>query len=256
MTVLSCVGLCRHFGALRAVDGVDLVLPEGARHALIGPNGAGKSTFFRLLAGGLRPSAGRIFLDGEDITGATETRRAHLGIAQTFQHSHLFLSMTAAENVQLAARRVLGRPWWPWPGSCRIVDARVVELLEQVGLTGRGLVPVMALSHGERRRLELAVALATEPQVLLLDEPAAGLSPAETAQLGELISSLPGEVALLFVEHDLDLVFRWATHITVMHLGAVLMSGTPDEVRGSPEVQAAYLGNGHREDLFLMPEAH
>jgi branched-chain amino acid transport system ATP-binding protein len=254
-STLSCAGLHRHFGALRAVDGVDLALPAGARHALIGPNGAGKSTLFRLLAGGLRPTAGRIFLDGGDITRASEARRARLGIGQTFQHSSLFLSMTAGENIRLAVQRLIGRPWWPLPGTRAPVRDRVDELLADVGLDGRGGVPVASLSHGERRQLEVAVALACRPRVLLLDEPAAGLSPAESTRLAELIRGLPGEVALLFVEHDLDLVFRLATRVTVMHLGAVLMSGTPEEVRVSPEVQAAYLGSGRRQDLFIAEAA-
>jgi len=254
MMTLSCSGLCRSFGALLAVGGVDLELPAGARHALIGPNGAGKSTLFRLLAGGLRPSLGRIFLQGNDITKMSETRRAQLGIAQTFQHSHLFLSMTAAENVRLSVERARGRPWWPMPGSSPAIDARVHELLTEVGLGERGALPAASLSHGERRRLEIAVALATEPRVLLLDEPAAGLSPAESVHLCDMIARLPRNLTLLFVEHDLDLVFRLANHITVMHLGTVLMSGTPEAVRSSPEVEAAYLGTGHRQDLFLLEE--
>ena len=248
---LSCTGLHRDFGAVRAVDGVDLALPAGARHALIGPNGAGKSTLFRLLAGGLRPSAGRIWLDGGDVTRVSEARRARLGIGQTFQHSSLFLSMTAGENVALAARRLMGRPWSPFPGSRQDVRERVDALLVDVGLGARSAAPVAALSHGERRQLEIALALATRPRVLLLDEPAAGLSPAESARLTDLIGRLPAEVTLLFVEHDLDLVFRLATRVTVMHLGKVLMTGSPEEVRVSPEVQAAYLGTGRRQDLFI-----
>jgi len=247
---LSCAGLSREFGAVRAVDGVDLTLPAGARHALIGPNGAGKSTIFRLLAGGLRPGAGRIWLDGADITRSSEARRARLGIGQTFQHSSLFLSMSAGDNIALAARRRLGRPWWPLPTSGRAERERADQLLAEVGLAGRAAAPVALLSHGERRQLELAVALASRPRVLLLDEPAAGLSPAESARLAALVGELPADVALLFVEHDLDLVFRLATRVTVMHLGRVLVSGTPAEVRGSAEVQAAYLGTGAREDLF------
>jgi branched-chain amino acid transport system ATP-binding protein len=250
---LSCAGLRREFGAVRAVDGVDLSLPGGARHALIGPNGAGKSTLFRLLAGGLRPSAGRISLGGADVTRMSEARRARLGIGQTFQHSSLFLSMTAGENVALAAERAQGRPWWPLPRALAARRERVDELLDEVGLAGRSASPVMALSHGERRQLEIAVALATRPRVLLLDEPAAGLSPAESARLADLVRRLPADVSLLFVEHDLDLVFRLATRVTVMHLGAVLMSGSPEEVRVNPEVQAAYLGSGRRQDLFLAP---
>ena len=250
---LSCAGLRCEFGAVRAVDGVDLALPAGARHALIGPNGAGKSTLFRLLAGGLSPSAGRIWLDGADVTRMGSARRARLGIGQTFQHSSLFLSMSAGDNVALAAART-DRPWWPLPRARPELRARVDQLLAEVGLEGRAAAPVTSLSHGERRQLEVAVALAARPRVLLLDEPAAGLSPAESARLAELIHRLPAEISLLFVEHDLDLVFRLATRVTVMHLGAVLMSGSPEEVRGSAAVQAAYLGTGRRADLFLAPE--
>jgi branched-chain amino acid transport system ATP-binding protein len=247
---LSCTALRREFGAVRAVDGVDLSLPVGARHALIGPNGAGKSTLFRLLAGGLRPSGGQIWLDGGDVTRTSEARRARLGIGQTFQHSSLFLSMTAGENVGLAAQRG-GRPWWPVPSSQSQIRDRIEELLAEVGMCGRAAAPVASLSHGERRQLEVAVALATRPRVLLLDEPAAGLSPGESARLAELIRRLPDDITLLFVEHDLDLVFRLATRVTVMHLGKVLLSGSPEEVRLSPEVQAAYIGTGRRQDLFL-----
>jgi branched-chain amino acid transport system ATP-binding protein len=253
--VLSCSGLVRTFGALRAVDGIDLSLPAGARHALIGPNGAGKSTLFHLLAGGLRPSAGQVWLDGRDVTRMSDARRARLGIGQMFQHSSLFLSMTAAENVTLAAERILGRPWSPVPRSGRALGERVEQLLADVNLTGRRTVPVAALSHGECRQLELAIALATAPRVLLLDEPAAGMSPAESERLAELIHRLPAAITLLFVEHDLDLVFRLATRVTVLHLGKVLLSGTPEQVRGSAEVQEAYLGTGRREDLFLAERA-
>jgi branched-chain amino acid transport system ATP-binding protein len=249
--VLSCTGLARAFGALRAVDGVDLSLPAGARHALIGPNGAGKSTLFQLLAGGLRPSAGRVWLDGRDVTRMSDARRARLGIGQTFQHASLFLSMTVADNVALAARRAMGRPWSPVPRPSPALDERVEQLLASVGLEGRRTLPVGALSHGECRQLELAVALATAPRVLLLDEPAAGMSPAETLRLAELIQKLPAAITLLFVEHDLDLVFRLATRVTVLHLGKVLLSGTPEQVQESSQVQEAYLGTGRRADLFL-----
>ncbi|HEY0478131.1 MAG TPA: ABC transporter ATP-binding protein [Kofleriaceae bacterium] len=252
--VLACTGLARTFGALRAVDGVDLALPAGARHALIGPNGAGKSTLFQLLTGGLRPSAGRVCLDGRDVTRMSDARRARLGVGQTFQHSSLFLSMTAADNVALAAERTGGRPWSPVPRRNPALARRVDQLLGDVDLLGRRGVPVSSLSHGECRQLEVAVALATAPRVLLLDEPAAGLSPAETARLAALIQRLPADITLLFVEHDLDLVFRLATRVTVLHLGKVLLSGTPDEVRDSAEVQEAYLGTGRRADLFLPPD--
>jgi branched-chain amino acid transport system ATP-binding protein len=249
--VLSCTGLERTFGAVRAVDGVDLSWSAGARDALIGPNGAGKSTLFQLLAGGLRPSAGRVWLDGRDVTRMSDVRRARLGIGQTFQHSSLFLSMTAAENVTLAAERAIGRPWSPLPRPGAALRERVEQLLAEVDLLERRAVPVAALSHGECRQLELALALATTPRVLLLDEPAAGMSPAESERFAALIHKLPAAITLLFVEHDLDLVFRLAKRVTVLHLGKVLVSGTPEEVRGSAEVQEAYLGTGRREDLFV-----
>ena len=249
--VLSCTGLERSFGALRAVDGVDLSLPAGARQALIGPNGAGKSTLFQLLAGGLRPTAGRVWLDGRDVTRLSDARRARLGIGQTFQHSSLFLSMTVAENVALAARRAIGRPWSPLPSHEQALDLRVERLLADVALLDSRAMPVGALSHGECRQLELAVALATAPRVLLLDEPAAGMSPAESARFAELIQKLPADIMLLFVEHDLDLVFRLVIRVIVLHLGKVLLSGTPEKVQGSAEVQEAYLGTGRRADLFL-----
>jgi len=253
--VLACTGLVRVFGALRAVDGVELALPAGARHALIGPNGAGKSTLFQLLAGGLRPTAGRVWLDGRDVTRRSDAGRARLGVGQTFQHSSLFPSMTAADNVALAARRAIGAPWSPVPRRSPALTARVEQLLDDVDLLARAGAAVAALSHGECRQLELAVALATAPRVLLLDEPAAGLSPAETERLAALIRRLPAAIALLFVEHDLDLVFQLATRVTVLHLGRVLVSGTPEEVRGSAEVQEAYLGTGRREDLFVTGDA-
>ncbi|HET7502946.1 MAG TPA: ABC transporter ATP-binding protein [Kofleriaceae bacterium] len=252
--ILACDGLVRTFGALRAVDGVALALPAGARHALIGPNGAGKSTLFQLLAGGLRPTAGRVWLDGHDVTRMSDARRARRGIGQTFQHARLFLSMSAADNVAVAAQRALGRAWSPVPRRRPALEARVDQLLARVGLGDRRGIPVAALSHGECRQLELAVALATEPRVLLLDEPAAGMSPAESERFAELVGRLPAELTLLFVEHDLDLVFRLATQVTVLHLGKILVSGTPEQVRVSPEVQAAYLGTGRREDLFLPAE--
>ena len=251
--VLACTGLVRTFGALRAVDGVELALPAGARHALIGPNGAGKSTLFQLLSGGLRPSAGRVWLDGRDVTRMPDARRARLGIGQTFQHASLFLSMTVAENVALAARRAVGQGWSLVPRASSALDQRVDERLGEVGLLDRRAALAGALSHGEGRQLELAIALAAAPRVLLLDEPAAGLSPAETERFTALMQQLPAAITVLFVEHDLDLVFRLATRVTVLHLGKVLRSGTPEEVQASAEVQEAYLGTGRRADLFLPP---
>ncbi len=250
MTALACTGLARSFGALKAVGGVDLTVAPGARHALIGPNGAGKSTLFKLVTGTMRADGGTVVLDGRDVTRLSEVRRCRLGMSQTLQHSSLFASMTAAETVALAVQRHAGRPIVPWPRGQRDVRERAEELLAQAGLAGRGAVAVPSMAHGERKQLEVALALACRPSLLLLDEPAAGMSPAESTRLVELLAGLPPEITVLFVEHDLDLVFRLADAVTVLHLGRVLLSGTPDEVRASDEVRAAYLGTS-REELWL-----
>jgi branched-chain amino acid transport system ATP-binding protein len=247
--LLRCAGVRRAFGALHAVDGVDLAVEQGARHALIGPNGAGKSTLLRLIAGGMRLTAGSIWFDGRDVTREPEPRRAQLGIGQTFQQSSLFRTLSAADNVALAVQRRRGRPWLPVPSRPRWA-ARVDELLALVGIAHRSARRVDTLSYAECRLLEVAVALAGEPQVLLLDEPMAGLSAAETARLLEVLRGLPAQTTLLFVEHDLDVVFGLATTVTVLHLGRVLTGGTPQEVRASAPVQQAYLGTARRGELF------
>jgi branched-chain amino acid transport system ATP-binding protein len=249
--VLELSGLGRRFGALRAVDDVTLTVEAGARHALIGPNGAGKSTLFRLVSGNLAPSAGRVVYQGRDVTRLAEHRRARLGVAQTFQHSSLFLTMTALDNVVLARQRLGGHGRRPVPAPRRAIDGEAADLLDQMGLGGKGRVPVAALSHGERRQLEVAVALATRPRLLLLDEPAAGMSPAETQRFADLVEHLPAEITIVLIEHDLDLVFRLASVVTVLHLGQILATGAPEDVRASPEVQESYLGTGRRQDLFL-----
>lgn len=255
MTVsLTCSGLGRSFGALKAVDAVDLQVRPGSRHALIGPNGAGKSTLLQLVTGGLKPSAGEIRVGGENITRLSQVRRARLGISQTMQHASLFPTMTVADNVLIAVQRHHGRIS-PLPRRQRLLHDRVDELLETTGLAGRQAVTVAALSHGERKQLELAVALATEPRLLLLDEPAAGMSPAESARLVELIEQLPDTMTVLFIEHDLDIVFSLATEVTVLHLGRVLMSGSPAQVRASAAAQEAYLGTARTEELFAPAKA-
>uniref|UniRef100_A0AAU2K1Y5 ABC transporter ATP-binding protein n=1 Tax=Streptomyces sp. NBC_00049 TaxID=2903617 RepID=A0AAU2K1Y5_9ACTN len=234
----------RHFGSFKALDEVSLTVRAGARHAIIGPNGAGKSTLFGLISGTLPVTAGSILVDGQDVTRLPVNRRVGLGVAATFQHSSLFLRETVLENVLLAlllrAGGVLGG--WRRAAARPKETAQARALLEQVGLPTRHDLAAAELSHGERRQLEVAVALATDPRLLLLDEPAAGMSPAETARLTELIAALPGEVTVLLVEHDLDMVFGLADTVTVMHLGRHLKTGAPDEVRASAEVQSAYLG--------------
>jgi branched-chain amino acid transport system ATP-binding protein len=248
--LLTLSGVSRTFGALKAVDDVSLDVPAGARHALIGPNGAGKSTLFKLVTGVLPVTGGAVTLAGEDVTGLSEVRRARRGISQTLQHSSLFLTQTVEQNVLLAAQRRHGSRHSLVPRRQAAARERARALLTDVGLAARGAVPVSALSHGERRQLEVAVALAGEPTLLLLDEPAAGMSPAESARLVDLLRALPPSITVVIVEHDLDVVFALATSVTVLHLGRVLLTGTPDEVRASPAVQEAYLGTG-RGSLFL-----
>ena len=240
MSVLELRDVSVAFGGLRAVDGVDLDLEEGDRHGLIGPNGAGKSTLFRLVAGGLRPSAGRIAFDGQDITRLARHKRARLGIGQTFQHSSLFGGLSCRENVQLALQRAGG-------GRSGAAD----DALERFSLTGRAHVPAAALSHGEARQLELALALVTEPRLLLLDEPAAGLSSEETERFAEMLATLPPELTILLIEHDLDLVFQETRTVTVLHLGRIIASGTPEQIRANDEVHSVYIGGKSEEELFL-----
>jgi branched-chain amino acid transport system ATP-binding protein len=241
------------FGSLKAVDEVSFSVATGSRHAVIGPNGAGKSTLFALVAGTRRATSGRVLLHGKDVTSMSEPRRVHAGVVRTFQHSSLFLSCTALENVVLAAQRHAGISWSvlrPVRRRKELLD-EAQDFLEQVGLGDRPEVVSGSLSHGERRQLEVAVALACRPSVLLLDEPAAGMSPGETGRLAAGIQGLPADVTVLLVEHDLDLVFDLADTVTVLHLGRHLMTGTPQEVRASAEVQTAYLGAGDSSDLFL-----
>ena len=248
--VLTLDGVSREFGGLRAVDGVDLALEPGARHGLIGPNGAGKSTLFRIVTGSLRPSGGSVHLGERDVTRMAEHRRARLGVAQTFQHSSLFSNLTCREHLLLALNRVTGRGHRPVGGSGAGADA-ADEALDVAGLAERRHTLASELSHGERRQLELCLAFACEPRLLLLDEPAAGLSPAETERLAALLERMPAEVTLLVIEHDLEFVFRVARDVTVLHLGCVLASGPADEIRISDEVQRVYLGLGDGEPLFL-----
>jgi branched-chain amino acid transport system ATP-binding protein len=238
MSLLELRAVSVAFGGLRAVDDVDLQLEEGDRHGLIGPNGAGKSTLFRLVAGGLRPTTGAIYYDGRDITRLPRHRRARLGIGQTFQHSSLFGGLSCRENVQLALGRATGG---------RSAD----EALERFSLSDREHTPAAALSHGERRQLELALALVTEPRLLLLDEPAAGLSAGETERFADQLAELPPELTVLLIEHDLDLVFKATRTVTVLHLGKIIASGSPEQVRANDEVHSIYIGGHSEEALFV-----
>jgi branched-chain amino acid transport system ATP-binding protein len=252
-TVLECTGVTKRFGALAAVDDVTLTIERGARHALIGPNGAGKSTFFNLLSGVLRPTSGTIVFDGADVTGRSDAWRSRHGLAKTFQHSSLFLTLSAADNVAMAAQRVSGagmRVRTP-ASRCAGVSEVVEDCLARTGLSSRATSRVSELSHGERRQLEVAVALATSPTLLLLDEPTAGMSAAESHSFGDLVESLPRDVTVLIIEHDLDVVFRLADRISVLHLGRLLADGAPEDIRADERVQTAYLGTARSEELFF-----
>lgn len=236
-------GVSKRYGSLTAVDCLSLQVRAGERHALIGPNGAGKSTLFHMVAGALNSSEGSIHFAGRDITRLPEHRRVRLGISQTYQHSSLFDGLTVLENAQVAAQRHLGLGRSVLRrASSPDVMSRVRELLSGVGLESSSDQVAGALSHGRKRQLEVALALATEPTLLLMDEPTAGMSGEESAALIELISALPAGLTLLLVEHDMAVVFSLATRISVLEAGRLLADGTPKEIRGSAAVQEAYLG--------------
>lgn len=249
---LELKAVSRHYGSLKAVEDVSFTVATGARHAVIGPNGAGKSTLFAVLAGTLAATSGHVRLHGRDVTGDGEATRARLGLARTFQHSSVFLRSTVLDNVALAAQRDAGVGLRVFPAArkFRAVTEAAYEQVRQVGLADRLDAPAGALSHGERRQLEVAMVLAGKPSVVLFDEPTAGMSPAETGRFGELVADLPAEVTVLVIEHDLDLVWSLATSVTVLHLGRLLATGTPAQVQADEAVHEAYLGAASQEELF------
>lgn len=241
MSVLALEGLEKSFGALRATAGVSLTVQPGEIHALIGPNGAGKSTLIGLVAGTLRPDRGRVLLGGADVTALSVAARARLGLGRTFQVSSLAMPLSARRNVMPAC---FGSPWGVLSAVRRdpAVTGPAEAALARVGLSGREGVAAAALSHGERRLVEIAAALALRPRLLLLDEPMAGLGPEAAAALAGLLLALKAETPILLVEHDMDVVFRVADRISVLVAGRIIASGTPEAIRADPGVQAAYLG--------------
>lgn len=251
-TALALENLSRHYLRLRAVDSVSMTVKEGDCHAVIGPNGAGKSTLFDLVAGTVRQTSGKVELYGQPISGLSEHRRARLGLVKTFQHSSLFLDLSVVDNVAISVQRRMGtaRHLWSTRRAHDAVRDEARSWLEKAGLGSSERARASELSHGERRHLEVVVALACQPRVLMLDEPTAGMSIAESEKLTDLIKALPSEITVLLIEHDLDVVFQLAQRVTVMHLGQVLAEGTPDEVRGSTEVQEAYLGAADQSEIF------
>ena len=247
--VLSAQGLVKRFGGITATQDVTLNLRRGARHALIGPNGAGKTTLINLLTGVLEPTAGRIVLEGEDITDLAPHLRVRRGMVRTFQINQLFASMTPLETLALVVsqHRGHGARWWPALGADAAVAQRSAALLEQFHLTEVSNQRTEQLPYGKRRLLEIAIALACEPRVLLLDEPVAGVPAGEREELLQTVAALPVDVSVLLIEHDMDLVFSFADRMTVLVNGAVLTEGTPGEIADDPQVRAVYLGQGDAE---------
>ena len=241
---LETSGLSRHFGGVYATNDVTLRVERGARHALIGPNGAGKTTLINLLTGVLRSHAGSIALEGRDITRLPPHARVALGLARTFQINQLFADMTPLEAIGLAVSEGLGHgaDCWRVAGSRAAIDARIGEILERFHLDDVMLEPTAALPYGKQRLLEIALAIACSPRVLLLDEPAAGVPESERHEILAAVSALPRDVSILFIEHDMDLVFSFAERISVMVNGSLFAEGEPREIARDPRVQAAYLG--------------
>ena len=241
---LRTAGLSKRFGGLSAVSDVSLEIPEGARHALIGPNGAGKTTLINLLTGVLEPSAGDVFLGGERITALPQHLRVKKGLTRTFQINTLFPGLTVVESVALAIleRKGLAARWMRPASSYRAEIDEAMELLATFKLDRDAQRRTAELAYGRQRLVEIALALATRPKILLLDEPAAGIPSAESVEVLGVIAALPGDVTVLFIEHDMGLVFRFAERITVLVAGRVLMEGTPEEVARNDEVKAVYLG--------------
>jgi branched-chain amino acid transport system ATP-binding protein len=244
MIALSVESLTKDFGGLRALDRISLTVAEGERLAIIGPNGAGKTTFFDIITGVASPSAGRVTLFARDVTGLPVHRRARLGLGRTFQTTRLFSELTVLENVLLAVqasesiRFTFHRPI----AAYRRLFAGARRLLEEWALLDRSEMPAKHLSYGEQRQLELVLALAGHPKVLLLDEPTAGLSPAETAAVAAMIRRFPADTTILLIEHDMDVAFDLCSRMAVLFQGRILAQGTTEEIRRDEEVAAIYLG--------------
>ncbi len=241
---LRTEGLSKSWGAFKANSDVDLSLNVGARHALIGPNGAGKTTFINLLAGVYAPTAGRVFLDGQDVTALPQHQRVKRGMTRTFQINTLFPGLTVLESVVLAIceRKGTSGRWWRTVASQQDEIAEAMEMLTTLGLASDADTETRQLAYGRQRLVEIALALATRPKLLLLDEPAAGIPAAESRELFAVIDRLPRDVTILFIEHDMGLVFRFAERITVLVGGKVLTEGTPEEIAADQRVKEVYLG--------------
>jgi ABC-type branched-subunit amino acid transport system ATPase component len=247
---LEIRGLCKKFGELQVARDISLTLEHGARQALIGPNGAGKTTLVNLITGVFAPSAGNVLLEGNDITHLSEAQRARRGIARTFQINQLFRELTVIENLCLAVGERTGacNQFWRPAGAKREVTDEALDYLESLQLVEDALTPVRKLPYGRQRLVEIAIALAQRPKLLLLDEPTAGVPSSETHLILDTIDRLDRAIAILIIEHDMDVVFRFANRITVLVAGKVLIEGTPKEIMADERVRAVYLGQeGSRE---------
>jgi len=244
-TVLQTCDLRMAFGGLKIFDKLNFSMRRGERHAVIGPNGAGKSTFVNLVTGLLKPTGGKLLLEGRDVTATTPQQRVHAGLVRTFQINTLFPTLNPLESVVLALcqRDGVARPSWrPVSRMTKQID-EASALLDRFGLLGAALMPTQTLAYGEQRVLEVVLAFAMQPRVLLLDEPAAGLSTTQGVALFDQLSHLAGETTVLFIEHDMHLVFRYADRVSVFAGGDLIAQGTPDEVRADERVRKAYLGS-------------
>ena len=241
---LRTQGLSKQWGAFKANSDISLTFAPGARHALIGPNGAGKTTFINLLTGALVPSSGKVFLGGQDITALAQHQRVKRGMTRTFQINTLFAGLTVLESVALAIceRRGLQYRWYQTVARQRVVIDEAMALLDSLRLSPDAGTVTHSLPYGKQRLVEIALALATRPRILLLDEPAAGIPSGESAELFEVIAQLPRDVTIVFIEHDMGLVFRFAERITVLVGGKVLTEGTPAEIAADQRVKEVYLG--------------
>jgi branched-chain amino acid transport system ATP-binding protein len=250
-TIIETRRVAKYFGGLHAVDGVDLQVAEGAMHSIIGPNGAGKTTLFNLISGYLKPTSGQVFLRGREITNLPLHRMAHLGIGRSFQITNVFPNLTVLENVRLSAQ-ALGRDnlkLWTPAGRYRHYGDQALRALHEVGLAEKAGLPASVLPHGDKRKLELAIILAGDPQVLLLDEPTAGMASEQVPSLVEMIARIraAGNKTIILVEHNMSIVMNISDRITVMHQGKVLAEGNPTEIAANEAVQRAYLGESHDE---------
>ncbi len=243
-SILRVEGLCKRFGAVEASNNLSFEVARGEIHALIGPNGAGKTTAINQLTGEITPDAGSIFFDGEEITHLPVHLRARKGLARSFQITAVFEHLSVEENLGLAVQAHQGHSFRFWRNVAR--DSSLKQLtrqaIETIGLEARAAEPAANLSHGEKRQLEVGMALASRPKLILLDEPMAGMGPGGTVKLAELIQGLKGNLSILLVEHDMDVVFSLADRITVLVYGEVIASGTVEQIRNDPLVRQAYLG--------------